>query len=238
MNSLTEIVRQNWIRVRQEVTAAAEACGRSAGDVDIVGVTKYVDASLTRALCDAGCETLGENRPQALWEKSAALADISPTWHLIGHLQRNKVRRTIPIVSLIHSVDSLRLAEALSQAAVELGREVRFLLEVNVSGDAAKHGLAPEEVLATLDAIAPLGQVRIMGLMAMAGLDSPPAEARRQFAALRQCRDRAAGRGLADNISLEQLSMGMSDDVPLAIAEGATLVRIGSRLFAGCRNVD
>ena len=226
-------IAENWNRVVDAASEAAIAAGRSPQSVRIVGVAKYVDAATTRHLVTAGCHDLGESRPQSLWQKSGQLSDPQIRWHLIGHLQRNKVRRTVPLVSLVHSVDSPRLAEAINAEAEASGREMHGLLEVNISGDTAKHGFAAEAIPRAIDAAGQLSHLRIIGMMTMAGRGSDASEARRSFEALRQLRDQTAERGLPENVTLEDLSMGMSGDFAEAIAAGATIVRIGSRLFEG-----
>jgi pyridoxal phosphate enzyme (YggS family) len=227
--SMLERVAANLANVRDRIAAAARSAGRSPDEVRLVAVTKYVDAATTRLLIEAGCHDLGESRPQELWDKAAALADSAIRWHLIGHLQRNKVRRTLPLVSLIHSGDSLRLLEVLNREAVG---PLSVLLEVNVSGEAAKHGFAPDELPRHLEALAALTNLDIRGLMAMAALDDDPTTARRDFARLRELRDRLR-REWAGRFALDELSMGMSGDFEQAVAEGATIVRIGSALFEG-----
>jgi pyridoxal phosphate enzyme (YggS family) len=153
-------------------------------------------------------------------------------WHLIGHLQRNKVERTLSVVSLIHSADSVRLIQAIDQAAATLGRRVPILLEVNISGDKSKHGFRPEELVERIEDIAGLANIDVRGLMAMAGREGDVSAARRDFARLRGLRDRLR-KSVPDEISLIELSMGMSGDFDAAIEEGATIVRIGSALFEG-----
>ena len=224
-------IRDNFIEVVDEVAAEAKKSGRAADEIKIIGVTKYVDAATTAALVDAGCETLGENRPQVLWSKadSPELAGKPIQWHMIGHLQRNKLRRLMRLNPLIHSVDSSRLLEAIAQEASTNGKPVDVLLEVNISGEEAKTGLAIEELESVLQQVDD-SLVHVNGLMAMAGWGSDQAEARAQFAKVRELRDRMA---LATGNPLRELSMGMSGDFAEAIAEGATMVRIGSRLFAG-----
>jgi pyridoxal phosphate enzyme (YggS family) len=200
--------------------------------VKLVAVTKYVHASVVRALVAAGCRELGESRPQELWAKSAELDDLSINWHLIGHLQRNKVERTLPLVSLVHSADSLRLIAAIDAAAAALGRDVPILLEVNISGDRSKHGFSPEEVSRVLPEVAGLARARVRGLMAMAGREGDVDSARRDFTRLRELRDRLLAE-LPAGMSLDELSMGMSGDFETAVEEGATIVRVGSALFEG-----
>lgn len=220
----------NLARIRQRIADAALANGRAADSVTLVAVTKYVEPPLARALLEAGCLDLGESRPQELWRKAEALAGQPVRWHLIGHLQRNKLARTLPLVSLIHSADSMRLIEAIDAEAAALPRPMPILLEVNVSGEAAKHGFAPDELAPLGPRLATLAHVEVRGLMCMAGRDSDPDQARREFERLRLLRDRLRD-DWPDRMHLDELSMGMSGDFQAAIAEGATLVRIGSSLF-------
>lgn len=236
-------IAANLAAVRERIAAAARAAGREPSAVRLVAVTKYVDAATTRLLVDAGCCDLGESRPQLLWEKAEALRDgalkaNAIRWHLIGNLQRNKVRRTIPHVHLLHSGDSLRLLEALDAeraSAVDdstTSSRLGVLLEVNVGGEAAKHGFAPSDVPPLVDRLATFEHLEIRGLMAMARLSDETDAARRDFAALRTLRERLLGEWRG-RFELGELSMGMSGDFEAAIAEGATLVRIGSALFEG-----
>jgi hypothetical protein len=225
-----ESLRRNLVRVQERMRDAERRSGRTEGSVRLVGVTKYVDASVAAELVAAGCLELGENRPQALWEKSEALPDPRIVWHLIGHLQRNKVKRTVEVASLIHSVDSTRLLNAIDEAGLELNRQVDVLLEVNVSGDSAKQGYNPAELMPALEAVARCHYVRVLGLMCMAGLESSPDQTRMEFRRLRELRDSLCHQ-LPHNAVLDELSMGMSGDFEIAIEEGATMVRVGSLLF-------
>jgi len=221
-------VAANLARVRERVAEACHRCGRDPHGVTLVGVTKYVGPDAARALLAAGCVDLAESRPQRLWEMAAALPPAR--WHLVGPLQRNKVRRTLGVMTLLHTLDSTRLLETLESEADE--RPCAALVEVNLDGDPGRSGVGPEEVEALLDAAAACTRVRVRGLMGMASVPVAGASldaARRQFAALRAIRDRLAARhpGLVD------LSMGMSGDYPEAILEGATIVRVGSALWEG-----
>jgi len=229
---MTSRIAENLADVRRRIADAAARSGRTAAEVTLVGVTKYVSADEIRVLADAGCTELGESRPQQLWDKAAALAGRPIRWHMIGHLQRNKVRRTVPVVEMIQSADSPRLVRAIDTAAVELARRVAILIEVNVSGEEAKHGFAPERVEPFLEEAAGCENVAVRGLMCMAGLDPGADAARRDFAALRQLRDRLQ-RNCPEDIALSELSMGMSGDYEVAVEEGATIVRVGSALFRG-----
>jgi pyridoxal phosphate enzyme (YggS family) len=234
MNATAKRIAENLAAIRDQISQAAARSGRSADAVRLVAVTKYVGPDLIRPLVEAGCAELGESRPQALWDKAAALDDLTVRWHLVGHLQRNKVRRTLPLVSLIHSADSPRLVEAIEAEAAGMSRPARVLLEINVSGDAAKHGARPEDAESLLVLAAKQRHIEVRGLMAMARLEGDAATARADFARLRELRDRLA-RGRPSNTQLTELSMGMSGDFVEAIEEGATIVRIGSALFQGLK---
>ena len=225
-------IRENLARVRENIAQAASRSGRPANSVFLVGVTKYVEPEIARLLVEAGLTDLGESRPQELWRKAEALSDLRVNWHLIGHLQRNKVKRTVPLVAIIHSVDSLRLLQEVSREAVAIGWSARVLLEVNISGDEAKHGFQPSEIEPLFPEIFKLQNVSVLGLMTMAGLDGGVDRARRDFAALRALREQLQPK-CAGNLVLNELSMGMSGDYAAAIEEGATIVRVGSALFAG-----
>jgi PLP dependent protein len=232
-------IADNLRRVRERIARAAEAAGRSAEEILLVGVTKYVGSQEAAELAAAGCIDLGESRPQELWKKAAELqrAGPSPTpairWHLVGHLQRNKVRRTLPLVSLIHSVDSERLLAEINAVRAETADNpspISVLLEVNTSGEVAKHGLKPDDVAPLLNAAPRYPRVCVLGFMTMAALDGGPATAAKNFAALRELRDRLKP-NKPDSVLLNELSMGMSADFEVAIKEGATIVRVGSALW-------
>lgn len=236
-------IADNLRRVRQRIAQAAETAGRNADEITLVGVTKYVGAQQAAELATAGCTNLGESRPQELWKKAEAIpaqrARPSPVpippihWHLIGHLQRNKVPRTLPLVTLIHSVDSQRLLAAINEEHKRTGDNrpsVDVLLEVNTSGESAKHGLAPSEVEPLLAAAPNYQHVTIRGLMTMAALEGGLDVAARNFATLRELCDQLKTNA-PDCVKLTELSMGMSADFEAAIREGATIIRVGSALW-------
>lgn len=196
----------------------------------MVAVTKTVSADVAALLPELGLIHLGENRPQQLWRKAKSLPS-SIQWHLIGHLQRNKIEPTLPLVHLIHSVDSMRLLQALDEEAGKQRRHVEVLLEVNAAGEASKHGFAPDTTASLIPNIQGLRNVRVRGLMTMAPLQ-PPEDCRPAFITLRRLRD-SLQLDLPPSHDLQHLSMGMSNDFEVAVEEGATMVRLGSVLFEG-----
>ena len=232
MPDVSERIRDNLARVRQQMADAAARSDRAAEQVRLVAVTKSAGEVAIRALVQAGCHELGENRPQQLWQRAARLADLPICWHMIGTLQKNKIRRTLPLIQMLQSADSPSLVEAVERIAAELSLRVPILLEVNVSGEASKHGLEPPAVGPLLEELARLEHVEVRGLMCMAGVEGGLERARRDFAALRGLRDRLRS-ACPDRVWLDALSMGMSGDFEVAIEEGATIVRIGSALFEG-----
>jgi pyridoxal phosphate enzyme (YggS family) len=215
--------------VERRLRQACVRCGRSREEVTLVAVTKTVSAETAGLLPSLGVVDLGESRPQELWHKASVIA-AEVRWHLVGHLQRNKVERTLPLVCRIHAVDSLRLLDAVETAARTSGRTASVLLEVNASREAAKQGFRLEEVPSLAAPLRKLEHARVEGLMTMAALDEEPEHCRPTFVALREARDRL--QELLDR-PLPHLSMGMSNDFEVAVEEGATLVRLGTVLFEG-----
>ncbi|GBD35631.1 hypothetical protein HRbin36_00744 [bacterium HR36] len=226
-----DILKRNLERLQEAVASACQQAGRDPAEVTLVAVTKSVGIEVAAWLPDLGVVNLGESRPQELWRKAAAIPHAR--WHLVGHLQRNKVERTLPRVVLIHSVDSERLLQAIEQHARNANRGAAVLLEFNVSGEATKHGFAPQDEGRLPDVLAGLHYVRVVGLMTIAPLGTDHETARPTFARLRELRDRLAVRLLGTPHTLHHLSMGMSGDFRGAILEGATLIRIGTALFTG-----
>lgn len=225
------VALQNRIdQVQARVADACRRAGRRREEVTIVAVTKSLSLEATRLALECGLSTLGENRPQQLWIKAPALPQA--TWHFMGHLQRNKIDRTLPLVTLIHSVDSVRLLDALDAEAGKQGRRPAVLLEVNASGEGTKQGFAPDEVVGLADRIRELKNVRVAGLMTMAAPLDNPELCRPTFARLRSCLDKLRPL-IVPGHPCTDLSMGMTNDFEIAIEEGATLVRLGSVYFAG-----
>jgi pyridoxal phosphate enzyme (YggS family) len=225
-------ILRNLEDVRARIAEAARRAGRTAGSITLVAVTKKVPVEFVEPLLEAGVMDLGENYPQELWRKAEAMAGANPAprWHLIGHLQSNKARRTIPLVEMVHAVDSLRLLQALDSLAAGLPRMPRVCLQVNTSAEEAKHGWSPDQILRDADAIAACRGVPVAGLMTMAAWGTDAETARPSFVRLRDARDLLRDR---TGLNLEELSMGMSGDFESAVEEGATLVRVGSALFEG-----
>jgi pyridoxal phosphate enzyme (YggS family) len=225
-----ERLRANLESIHERIAGAAGRAGRRVSEISMVAVTKRTPPEWARPLLELGFCDLGENYPQELWSKAESLRDTMVRWHLIGHLQGNKARRTLPLVRMIHAVDSLKLLRSLDELVVDLPDPPSVCLQVNTSGESAKHGWSPEAIGLDAEAIAGCRRVAIVGLMTMAALDSTPETARPSFARLRQVRDDLRVR---TGLPLSDLSMGMSGDFETAIEEGATWVRIGSALFEG-----
>lgn len=220
-------IQRNLKDVEQRIAEAAGRAGRSAGDVELIVVSKNRSLEEIRKVLECGAYTFGENRVQEALGKMPELpADAA--WHLIGHLQRNKAKQVVGRFAMIHSLDSRRLAEALQRAAEKEDYTVEALLEINVSGEDTKFGLGPNEVEPLLVDIAQsFDRIHVVGLMTMAPYVAEPEETRPVFSALRDLRDRLAEAAFA----LPHLSMGMTNDYEVAVEEGATMVRVGTAIF-------
>ncbi len=217
-------VAERLAGIRQQISAAAVAAGRDPDSVQLCAVSKTFPPEVVREAMDAGQTLFGENRAQ---EALAKIPQLPPArWHLIGHLQSNKVRKILPLVEMIHSVDTVDVAKDISRIAGETGLRMKVLLQVNVASDDAKFGFTIAGVTAALPALLELPGIEIRGLMTIPPLEGDP---RPHFAALRQLRDLLA----TASHPLPELSMGMSGDFARAIAEGATIVRVGSAIFGG-----
>ena len=230
-----EQLKQNLQAVQDEIAQSAIKAGRQPSDVRLVAVSKYVEYPVCKALIEQGAQELGESRPQLLASKAkAALADsLAVKWHQIGHLQTNKVRDILPYAAMIHSVDSVRLLDAISENLEKHFPDKPYqdvLLEVNYEQEENKTGLDPDALLGVMEYALSLPRIRVCGLMTMGALGSSPEEARKTFAAVRQLRNKLQ-ETFNPQTPLTELSMGMSHDFHEAILEGATMVRVGSRLF-------
>ncbi|MGI6117922.1 MAG: YggS family pyridoxal phosphate-dependent enzyme [Bilifractor sp.] len=215
--------------VQARVKAACERSGRSEDSVCLIAVSKTKPLENILELYQDGQRVFGENKVQEMYAKhESAPEDIS--WHLIGHLQRNKVKYMADFVTMIHSVDSVRLAETISKEAQKHGRTIPVLVEVNVAGEESKFGVSPEETLSLVEQIAPLPGITIRGLMTIAPFVKDPEENRPVFRTLKQLSVDINAKNI-NNVNMCELSMGMTNDFEVAIEEGATFVRVGTAIF-------
>ena len=224
----------NCKRVMEAIADAADRSGRDPGQVRLLAATKTQPVEAVRAAVEAGVSLLGENYVQEAQAKKELVVG-NAEWHLIGHLQRNKARAAVGLFSLIQSLDNVRLARILDREAQGQDRDVGVLVEVNLGGEASKTGVAEEGLVPLLREVSGLSRVRVRGLMVVPPLAADPEASRPYFRRLRELRDSVNELGLA-NVALEELSMGMTHDYHIAVAEGSTLVRVGTALF-GPRSV-
>lgn len=215
-------------QVRARIERAAARAGRDPRQIELIAVSKTHGLEQIDAVAAAGVRSFGENRIQEAVEKIVRRPELS--WHFIGRLQRNKARRAVEHFELIHSVDSLRLGQALDRIGCEMGREVEALVEVNLGGETSKAGVAPDQLEDLLRGLAGLEALRLRGLMTVPPRADDPQAVRPLFRALAEQQRRLRELGLP-GVSLEHLSMGMSGDFEVAVEEGATMVRVGSALF-------
>ncbi|MBW7904156.1 MAG: YggS family pyridoxal phosphate-dependent enzyme [Phycisphaerae bacterium] len=242
MSETATIIARNVERVREAIARAARRSGRDPECVRLVAVTKYLDPASIGAVIHAGLTELGENRVQQLVARAAALGAGEPggwpaaarpwRWHMIGHLQRNKVRALLRVCQVIHSVDSERLAAETEAEAARAERFVDVFVEVNVSGESSKQGVAAADAATLAEYVSRLRHVRLRGLMTMAPPSADPQRARPVFAGLRELLEKLRASGAVAE-TCGELSMGMTGDYEVAVEEGATVVRIGSALFEG-----
>lgn len=219
-------IAANYARVSEQVARAAERAGRRADEVTLVCAAKTKGPELVRAALHAGATDIGENYVQEAQHKVHAVPE-SATWHLIGHLQRNKAKIAVPLFHLIHSLDSLPLAKELDRQGAKQGATVHALIEVNLAAEETKAGVRPDAIDALLEGTGSLSHLRIDGFMAIPPAVSDPNEARPYFRALARLREHHATMGA----KLPELSMGMTQDFVIAIEEGATIVRVGRAIF-------
>ena len=223
------MLSENLAEVEKNISRACLKSGRSREEVTLIAVSKTKPVHMLQEAYDLGIRTFGENKVQELTEKYDALpSDIQ--WHLIGHLQRNKVKYIIDKAALIHSVDSLRLAETIEKEAQKHDLTANVLIEVNVAKEESKFGVLPEELDSFVDKIAQFSHIRVKGLMTIAPFTENPEENRPFFAGLRKLSVDIAAKNI-DNITMSILSMGMTGDYQVAIEEGATMVRVGTGIF-------
>jgi PLP dependent protein len=226
-------VAQNVATVRERIAATLRRAGRSSNDVALMAVSKTQPPERIREAYDVGLRVFGENRVQEFAEKAGPLRDLHDAeWHMIGHLQTNKAAKTVELFCSVDSVDSLKLAEKLSAAAKKMGKKLDVLIEINIGGEAAKSGTAPnsKELEELLIAAPRLDALVFRGLMTVPPFTNDPGGSRPYFRRLRELRDTIAARKLPA-IAMDQLSMGMSHDFEVAIEEGSTCVRVGTAIF-------
>jgi pyridoxal phosphate enzyme (YggS family) len=226
-------IAENLLRVRERIEAAARGAGRRAEDITVMAVSKTFPPGRIREAYDAGLRAFGENRVQEFAGKTEALRDLhNAEWHLIGHLQTNKAAKAVELFAAVDSVDSLRLAQKLNASAEQLGKRLAVLIEINVGGEAAKSGAAPDshELEDLLLTARELQNLEFRGLMTVPPFTDDPQQARPYFRKLRELRDRISARRLPA-VDMSALSMGMSHDFEVAIEEGSTCVRVGTAIF-------
>lgn len=222
-------IKENLNMVEARIKDACASCGRTADEVKLIAVSKTKPVPALEEAYDYGCRDFGENKVQELVDKYEAMPkDIR--WHMIGHLQRNKVKYIVDKVFLIHSVDSLRLAQEIEKEAAKKNISVNILVEVNVAGEESKFGATAEEAVSLVEQIAKLPHVRVRGLMTIAPYVEDSEQNRRYFAKLKQIYVDIIHKNI-DNVFMEELSMGMTGDYEVAITEGATYVRVGTGIF-------
>ena len=224
-----ERIRANIARVRERMSAACERAGRSPDSVRLLLATKTVEPERIRVAIEAGERLVAENRVQEVRPKFEALADLDYERHFIGHLQSNKVNALIPYISCLQTLDRLSLARKLNNRLEREGETLEVLIQVNTSGEETKAGLEPDEVEPFIRTVAGLEALRIRGLMTI-GLNAEPETARASLASLREIADRIREQNI-DRVRMEELSMGMTGDLEVAIEEGSTIVRVGSAIF-------
>ena len=220
-------IAENLERVREQIAQATAKAGRAGDEIQLVAITKTHDAEKVREAIEAGQILFGESRVQ---EARAKIPELPSNlrWHFVGHLQKNKIRHALPLFEMIHSVDSLALAEDINRIAEEEGLHPRVLLEVNVAGEGSKFGFHPEKLRTEMEALLALPRLSIEGLMTIPPIAEEAEASRKYFVDLRELRD-ALEKDF--DLKLQQLSMGMTNDFAIAVEEGATLVRVGTAIF-------
>lgn len=227
LQSCVTSIAENLERVRQQVACAAAKASRTVDEIELVAITKTHPPKKVREAIDARQTLFGESRLQDARAKIPELPS-NIRWHFVGHLQKNKIRRALPLFELFHSVDSLALAQEMDRIAADEGMRPRILLEVNVAGEGSKFGFAPDKLGEQMEALLALQRLSILGLMTIPPVADKAEASRTYFVQLRELRDRLQGEFRVD---LPQLSMGMTQDFTIAVEEGATLVRVGTAIF-------
>ncbi len=221
-------IKENLTNVTKQMKSAAEECGRAVSDVHLIAVTKTYGADLINEAIDNGVSDIGENRVQEIMQKYDAVKSVR--WHLIGHLQKNKIKYIIDKVELIHSVDSFELAKEIDKHAKKIDKVQKILLEVNVSGEESKFGIRPEECEELCRRISELENVKIEGLMTIAPFVNDEKILEDVFKGLKNLAQSIGAKAI-ERVDMKELSMGMTNDFPLAIKNGATIIRVGTGIF-------
>lgn len=223
-------IKENIDSILERTAQAAKRSGRNLEDITVIGVSKTVDAQRAKEAVEGGLINLGENRVQELVKKYDELSDINVNWHLIGHLQKNKVKYIIDKVSLIHSVESLSLAEEINKRALQHNLVANILIELNIGGEESKFGLSEESVYEFVKSMDQFENIKVLGLMTVAPYKENPEEVRWVFKKMKEIFDRISNMNLK-NVDMKYLSMGMTNDFEIAIEEGANIIRIGTAIF-------
>lgn len=220
-------IAENLERVQEQIAHGAAKVGRAVDEIELVAISKTHEAAKVREAIDAGQSLFGESRVQEARVKIPELPS-NLRWHFVGHLQKNKIRHALPLFELIHSVDSLALAQDVNRVAEEEGLHPRVLLEVNVAGEGSKFGFGPDRLRAEMESLLAFSRLSILGLMTIPPIAEEAEASRKYFVQLRELRDRLQ---IEFHVDLAQLSMGMTQDFAVAVEEGATLVRVGTAIF-------
>lgn len=221
-------IKENLEVIRNRIKEAAQKAAREPSDIELVAVTKLVNVPQIREAINAGIKIIGENRVQEAKNKFQQLKDIK--WHLIGHLQKNKVKDAVEIFDMIQSVDKIELAEEINKRAEQINKIIDILIQINISGEESRFGVSPSSTLKIIQQISKFKNIKIRGLMTIAPLVSNPEDVRLYFRELAKLRDKIA-RPKIENVQMKYLSMGMSNDFEVAIEEGSNMVRIGRAIF-------
>jgi hypothetical protein len=223
-------IKENVAQVRERIAAACCRRGRGPDDVKLVAISKTFPPECIRVAYEAGLRDFGENRVQEAAAKRPALSDLSITWHMVGHLQTNKARAARELFHWVHSVDSFRLGQKLDQAPSSGGSRLPVLLEVNLGGEDSKAGVGESEIIQLAEQISQLATLEVRGLMVIPPFFDDPEQVRPYFRRLRELAEEIDAKNIA-NVSMRELSMGMSHDFQVAIEEGATIIRVGTAIF-------
>lgn len=222
-------IRENVQFARNKIAEACRRSGRKSEEIELVAITKTVDVEQINEAIEAGIRVVGENRVQEAWRKFQEVGE-KVHWHMVGHLQTNKVKRVLQFADMIHSVDSVYLAREIQTQAKKLDRTIEILIQVNTSGEESKFGLEPEATIGAIEEVSTLPNLKIKGLMTIGAFLPNPEDVRPCFKLLHDLKDRVNERGIA-SVEIGTLSMGMTNDYEIAIEEGSTMVRVGTAIF-------